>query len=62
MGDKNDKIWKASCIVIVIITAVWVTCKLSGAVLPDMAFRAMGLLEMAALFVLGYTTVKKKKG
>ena len=49
-------VWTGCCI-----TIVWTGCNLAGVVLPDMVVRIMGLLDLCAIPVLVYSTIRIRK-
>ena len=51
----------ASLLLICCITIVWTGCNLAGVVLPDMVVRIMGLLDLCAIPVLVYSTIRIRK-
>jgi len=61
MKKKINLIWSISLIVIGIATLILVVPKLIGLNLPDIAIRIIGVVDLIAIPVLAYTTVKKVK-
>ena len=61
MKKKNNLIWSISLIVIGIATLILVVPKMIGLNLPDIAIRIIGVVDLIAIPVLAYTTVKKVK-
>lgn len=57
----TNLLWSFSLIVIGICTLILAGANLLQIDLPDLMIRLVGLIELAALPVLGYTTVKKLK-
>ena len=56
----NKKIlWTVSLLVICCITIIWTVFNFAGIKLPDMAVRIMGILDLCAIPVLIYSTVKR---
>lgn len=60
MSKKNAALWCLSLIVISVITLIWTVCNIIGIELSDIIIRIMGVLEICAIPVLVYTSVKKK--
>ncbi|MCI8410014.1 MAG: hypothetical protein HFJ09_12215 [Lachnospiraceae bacterium] len=60
MNRKNTRLWCLSLIVISVITVIWAVCNMAGIELSDMAVRIMGVLDICAIPVLIYTSIKKK--
>lgn len=56
---KTDKLWAASLIVIGAVTLVYTVTSLAGFELPDALKRILGVLDLIALPVLVFTTVRK---
>lgn len=61
MKKKNNLIWSISLIVIGIATLILVVPKMIGLNLPDIVIRIIGVVDLIAIPVLAYTTVKKVK-
>ncbi|MED9903491.1 MAG: hypothetical protein UFG06_04820 [Lachnospiraceae bacterium] len=61
MKKKNDLLWSISLLVIGIATLVLVGSNIIGIELSDIVVRIMGVIDLLALPVLAYTTVKKIK-
>ena len=61
---KNTILWSLSLIIISVVTVIWAVCNIAGIELPDVAVRIMGVLEICALPVLVYTSIRhmKQKG
>lgn len=60
---KNYRLaWSISLLVIACITIVSVICNFAGADLPDALTRIFGVLDLCAVVVLVYTSVKLKTG
>ena len=55
---NNKSLWTLSLLVICCITIVWTVCRFAGIDLPDSAVRIMGILDLCAIPVLIYSTVK----
>lgn len=60
MSKKNTRLWCLSLIVISVITIIWTACKIMGVELSDIAIRIMGVLDICAIPILIYTSIKKK--
>lgn len=60
MDKKNTMLWSLSLLVISIVTIIWAVCNLAGIELPDVAARIMGVIDICAIPVLIYTSIKKK--
>ena len=58
---KNTIMWGLSLIIISAVTVIWAVCNIVGIELPDVAVRIMGVLEICALPVLAYTSIKHIK-
>lgn len=56
---RNKALWAVSLIVIGVTSLVLFGTKLAGTAMPDAAVRVLGILDLAALPVLGFTTVRK---
>ena len=61
MKKKNDLVWSISLLVIGIATIILAGTNIVGVELPDIAVRIIGVIELIALPVLAFTTVKKVK-
>ena len=58
----NHKIlWTLSLLTICIIVIIWTVCNFAGIDLPDMAVRIMGIIDLCAIPVLIYSTLKMRK-
>lgn len=57
----TNLVWSVSLIVIGICTVILAGGNLLGVELPDYIVRTIGLIDLIALPVLGYSTVKKVK-
>ena len=57
---NNKSLWTLSLLVICCITIIWTVCKFAGIDLPDSVVRIMGILDLCAIPVLVYTTIKVK--
>jgi len=58
---NNKSLWTLSLLVICCITIIWTVCKFAGIDLPDSVVRIMGILDLCAIPVLVYTTIKVKE-
>ena len=62
MKNKNASIlWTISLLVICFITIIGVGCNVAGIDLPDSLVRIMGVLDLCAIPVLIYSTVRITK-
>ena len=61
MEKRNNLLWSLSLLVIGIATVILVGSNIIGIELPDIAVRIIGVIDLIALPVLAYTTVKKIK-
>lgn len=59
MKKKNDLIWDFSLIIIGVATIILGGSNIIGLKLPDIAVRIIGIVDLVALPVLAYTSVKK---
>ena len=59
MKKSNDLLWSLSLLVIGIATVILVGSNIIGIALPDIAVRITGVIDLIALPVLAYTTVKR---
>lgn len=59
--NKNDLLWSLSLIVIGSATIILFGLKFLEIDLPDMVVRIIGVIDLMAIPVLAYTTVKKVK-
>lgn len=60
MDKKNTMLWSLSLLIISIVTVIGAVCKIAGIELPDVAVRIMGVIDICAIPVLVYTSIKKK--
>lgn len=58
---RNNILWGVSLMVIGAATLLLIGSRVAGVTLPDLAVRGLGVIELAALPVLAYTTVRKLK-
>ncbi len=61
MKSKIDMLWCFSLMIIGIATIILAGSNIIGIELPDLAVRIVGIVELIALPVLAYSTVKKLK-
>ena len=61
MEKRNNLLWSLSLLVIGIATVILAGSNIIGIELPDIAVRITGVIDLIALPVLAYTTVKKIK-
>lgn len=61
MKKKNDLTWGISLIMIGAATVILASSNIIGIELPDIAVRITGIIDLIALPVLAYTSVKKNK-
>lgn len=59
MKKKNDLVWGISLIIIGAATIILAGSNVIGLKLPDIAVRIIGIVDLVALPVLAYTSVKK---
>ncbi|MBQ7009239.1 MAG: hypothetical protein IJN05_08510 [Ruminococcus sp.] len=59
MKKRSDLLWSMSLLVIGIATVILAGSNIVGIALPDIAVRIIGVIDLIALPVLVYTTVKK---
>lgn len=52
--------WAVSLLVIACVTIVLTVCSFAGIDLPDVLTRALGVLDLIAVVVLAFTSVKLK--
>lgn len=57
----NNRLWIISILVIVAISLISVVTSFAGGHLPDFLTRVFGILDLAAVFVLVFTTVRKTR-
>jgi len=56
---KNDRLWAVSLLVIAAVTLCFFGTRIMSVGLPDWLCRVMGLIDIAALPVFTYATVRK---
>ena len=61
MKKRNDLLWSISLLVIGLATIILTDLNISGIDVPDIVVRIIGVIDLLALPVLAYTTVKKIK-
>lgn len=59
MKKKYDLMWSLSLLIIGAATVILAGSKFVGSELPDIAVRIIGIVDLIALPILAYTTVKK---
>ncbi len=63
MKKTNDLMWGLSLLIVGVATVILAGSNVIGIELPNVAVRMIGIVDLIALPVLVYTTVKKlKKG
>ena len=61
MMKKNTILWGLSLILISVVTIICAVCNIFEIELPDVAVRIMGVLDICAVPVLVYTSVRHMK-
>ncbi len=61
MKETNDLMWSLSLLIIGVATVILAGSNVIGIELPDVAVRIIGIVDLIALPVLAYATVKKFK-
>ena len=61
MKKRNDLLWSISLLIIGIATIISIGLNIIGIDVPDIVVRIIGVIDLLALPVLVYTTVKKFK-
>ena len=61
MKKKNDLMWCFCLMIIGVATIILAGSNIIGIELPDITVRIIGIVDLIALPVLAYTTVKKIK-
>ena len=61
MKKRNDLLWSISLLVIGLATIILTGLNIIGINVPDIVVRIIGVIDLLALPVLAYTTVKKFK-
>ena len=60
MDNKNTLLWSLSLIVITLVTLIWVISNFAGIKLPDTVIRILGILDICAIPVLVFTSIRKR--
>lgn len=60
-NQRASKLWTISLLAICLITIIGVGCNLAGITLPDTLVRIMGVVDLCAIPVLIYTTIRMTK-
>lgn len=60
MDKKIRILWGLSLFIISIVSVIWVVCALVSIEISDVAIRIMGVLDLCAIPVLIYTSLKEK--
>ena len=58
---NHNILWTLSLLTICIIVIIWTVCSFAGIDLPDLAVRIMGIIDLCAIPVLIYSTLKMRK-
>jgi hypothetical protein len=58
--NRINLLWNISLLAIGVTTLIISTSSIAGITLPDVLKRCLGVIELVSLFVLVYTSVKKK--
>lgn len=61
MKKRNDLLWSISLLVIGLAAIILTGLNIIGIDVPDIVVRIIGVIDLLALPVLAYTTVKKFK-
>ena len=61
MKKRNGLLWSISLLIIGIATIISIGLNIIGVDVPDIVVRIIGVIDLLALPVLAYTTVKKFK-
>ena len=61
MDNKYKLLWNLSLLIIVAVTVVWTVCRLIGIELSDAVIRTMGVLDICAIPVLIYISIKMRR-
>ncbi len=61
MKKRNNLLWSVSLLVIGLATIILIGLNIIGIDIPDIVVRIIGVIDLLALSVLAYTTVKKFK-
>ena len=60
-SKKVNAMWSISLLIIGVVTFILAGANVIGLELPDIAVRILGIIDLIALPVLGFSTVKKIK-
>ena len=60
-SKKVNAMWSISLLIIGVVTFILAGANVIGLELPDIAVRILGIIDLIALPVLGFSTVKKLK-
>jgi len=58
-SNKVNAMWSVSLLIIGVATFILAGASIIGLTLPDIAVRILGMMDLIALPVLGFSTVKK---
>lgn len=58
-NKKIIRVWSISLIVLGVVTIILASTRIMGIELPDMVIRILGVLDLIALAVFGYTTASR---
>lgn len=58
-AKNNNRLWAVSMIAIGVATLLLLGMRLAAGSVPDLALRLLGVIELLALPVLAFTTVRK---
>ena len=61
MKKKNDLLWSLSLMVIGIVTFILAGSNIVAIELPDVAVRVLGIIDLIAIPILAFSTMKKVK-
>ena len=61
MKKKNDLLWSLSLMVIGIVTYILASSNILGIGLPDVVVRVLGIIDLIAIPILAFSTMKKVK-
>lgn len=61
MKKKNDLVWSLSLMVIGVVTFILASSNIVGIELPDVAVRVLGIIDLIAIPVLVFSTMKNIK-
>jgi len=60
-SNKVNAMWSVSLLIIGVATFILAGASIIGLTLPDIAVRILGMMDLIALPVLGFSTVKKSR-